>query len=436
MGDIYFSIEASTQLAYYLTTLGSRGVDVTSNSYGYSDQDNDGFDAASQEAAITHTYIGTRTLGISSTGNGAPGFGTTTPPSPPQWLSVGASAPVRRHRVGTRSRARPRSSTTTSSRGPAAGLARRGRAGVDVVADGAYSTGDATLQLRSRRDAWRGRRGAARSRSTPVAAGAAALVYDGSTAKSHPGALPANFQVLAKSILEVVRAGSAGTTRSRAGRRLPVDAGRAVDLGLVGQGPSCPTSGGWATTAARNTTSSPTWSPRADPNTPGLPGERLPARSRSADRQLVEVATETIDWTSKNVSRESTYNFNAPDYLIDISNMIKQHPGADLMVVRANYPYAKFDGNGDYTADQAWRLLTYSWTDVNKNRRLWRDGDFRTGSCSTRTRRSRARHRRRPRLHVERAGPGGREYAPLSGKPPVPGIERTAVIGCATRSSG
>ena len=35
------------------------------------------------------------------------------------------------------------------------------------------------------------------------------------------------------------------------------------------------------------------------------------------------------------------------------------------MVVRAIFPHSEFDPNGDYANDQAWRLLTYNWTDVN-----------------------------------------------------------------------
>jgi hypothetical protein len=45
------------------------------------------------------------------------------------------------------------------------------------------------------------------------------------------------------------------------------------------------------------------------------------------------------------------------------------------MVVRARYPYAEFDGNGDYATDQKWRLLTYNWTDIDHDRRLWKDKD-------------------------------------------------------------
>ncbi len=68
------------------------------------------------------------------------------------------------------------------------------------------------------------------------------------------------------------------------------------------------------------------------------------------------------------MNKESVFNFNAPDYLIDVSNLVRAHPNADVMVVRANFPYSQFDRNGDYSEDQAWRLLTYNWTDCQRRR--------------------------------------------------------------------
>ena len=71
---------------------------MTSNSYGTSNVDNDGFDAASQEADIIH--------------NGAPhdaalldrqrraGYGTTTPPTPVLGHQRRRLDAVRRHRLG------------------------------------------------------------------------------------------------------------------------------------------------------------------------------------------------------------------------------------------------------------------------------------------------------------------------------------------------
>ena len=88
-GDIYFAFEASTQLGYILGF--GAGVDVLSNSYGDDDVDNDGFDAASQEADLWNNAFGNAALSLFSTGNGAPGFGTTNPPSPSTGMSVGAS---------------------------------------------------------------------------------------------------------------------------------------------------------------------------------------------------------------------------------------------------------------------------------------------------------------------------------------------------------
>ena len=88
-GDIYFSFDFSTQFGYFLT--GRYGVDVTSNSYGTSTSDNDGMDAASQEADLIHGGFGDRTTPVFSTGNGAPGFGTVTAPSPTLGIQVGAS---------------------------------------------------------------------------------------------------------------------------------------------------------------------------------------------------------------------------------------------------------------------------------------------------------------------------------------------------------
>jgi hypothetical protein len=94
-----------------------------------------------------------------------------------------------------------------------------------------------------------------------------------------------------------------------------------------------------------------------------------------SDRTLRKVDTESFDWSSQSVAKESVSNFNAPDYLIDITSRIKAHPDADLVVIRANYPNSQFDGNGDYRSDQAWRLLAYDWTDVNHDHKLWTDAN-------------------------------------------------------------
>jgi hypothetical protein len=54
---------------------------------------------------------------------------------------------------------------------------------------------------------------------------------------------------------------------------------------------------------------------------------------------------------------------------------VRANPDADLMVVRAIYPHDQLDADGDSVTDQDWRMLAYSWTDIDHDRRLWRDRD-------------------------------------------------------------
>ena len=134
------------------------------------DVDNDGYDAASQEADLLHT--GRQTTPLFSTGNGAPGFGTTAPPSPSAGMSVGASTQFGGTGWDSIDGLQPGRGQRRDGVVEPRARARTARGGVDIVADGAYS--------RRRHDAERGPATAASpgltwggtSRSTPVAAGA------------------------------------------------------------------------------------------------------------------------------------------------------------------------------------------------------------------------------------------------------------------------
>ena len=49
--------------------------------------------------------------------------------------------------------------------------------------------------------------------------------------------------------------------------------------------------------------------------------------------------SETFSFTQQvDLRKESAYNFNAPDYLIDLTDMVRQHPDADLMVDPGELP--------------------------------------------------------------------------------------------------
>ena len=80
------------------------------------------------------------------------------------------------------------------------GFGATGSPGVDLVADGAFSAGDITLNtILDGNDAWLTWGGT--SRSTPVAAGATALVYQAWKQANGP-TLPAGFYKTAKDILK------------------------------------------------------------------------------------------------------------------------------------------------------------------------------------------------------------------------------------------
>ena len=266
-GDIYFSFEFSTQFGYLLAT--RHGIDVTSNSYGSSAADNDGYDAASQEADLL--YNGTRTTPVFSTGNGAPGFGTATAPQPLAGIAVGASTQFGGtgwDSIKNESQITDNDVMVWSNRGPQA----TGGNGVDVVADGAFSPGDLTLNSAlDGRVAWETWGGT--SRSTPVTVAATALVYQ-AWRQSHGGTIPAELLHDREADREVVRAGP---------RLRELDPGQR----LRGRGPGGPgrlrdgrvrrprTTGAPATTAGRSTRSSPGRS---------LPDRATRRRSRSTGR--------------------------------------------------------------------------------------------------------------------------------------------------------
>jgi subtilase family protein len=364
-GDIYLGFDFSTQFGYLLSTI--RGIDVTSNSYGNSDVDNDGYDARSQEADIIHD--GSRTTPLFSTGNGAPGYGTTTPPAPSAGIKVGASTQF--GATGWDSIAKigqvvDDDVMVWSNRGPGA----TGANGVDVVADGAFSSGDITLNsVRNGDVAWETWGGT--SRSAPVAASATALVYQ-AYRQAHPGAVPSGFYATAKTILKS-SADDLGYDSFTQGSG-SIDAARAVKA--AGSGGTTVSPGEWRVGDYRGN-EYPVFThviaPGAsDTQTFTISG---PGTWSVSDRYLKRSATETFKVNTSSQAKESAFNFNAPDYLVDISDRVKRHPNADLMVVRALYPHDQFDGDANYETDQDWRLLTYNWTDVNRDHDLWIDRD-------------------------------------------------------------
>jgi subtilase family protein len=372
-GDIYFSFDFSTQFAHLLNQHPASRVDVSTNSYGSSAVDNDGYDAASQEMIrwATRTVGGVRgtSTALFSTGNGAPGFGTESPPSPYTALSVGASTQFGGtgwDSIKFASQIVDNDVMVWSNRGPGA----MGSNAVDLVADGAFSTGDITLNtILDGRTAWLTWGGT--SRSAPVAGGAAALVYQAWRA-SHGGTIPNDFLFKAQEIMKSSAQDLGYESWIQGSGSL--DAKRATEIAMSG-GAVSPDE--WRPGAYRGT-EYPSFAHTIAPG--GSDSQTFTVDGGGpytvSDRYVKRSATVSRNFTTAPVNKETkAWNFDAPDYLVNISDIVAAHPNADLMVVRANFDYAKFDGNQDYVADQAWRLLTYNWTDVNRDGDLWSDSD-------------------------------------------------------------
>jgi hypothetical protein len=372
MGDIYFGFDFSTQFGYFLTQAqpAHSAIDITSNSYGNSDADNDGFDAASQEADLWNVTFGVRTLLIGSTGNGAPGYGTTNAPSPVTGMSVGASTQFGGtgwDSIKNHAQVRDNDVIGWSDRGPQS----TGANGVDLVADGAYSAGDATLNtVLSGNNAWATWGGT--SRSTPVAAGAAALVYQ-AWRQAHGATTPPGFALTARDILKS-SAKDLGYDSWTQGAG-SVDALRAVQL-AAGSSGAVVTPSEWRPGDYRGTEydvfPNVLAAGESDTQAFDLDGAGTYALS---DRYLTKTDSETFPFTTAPISQESVGNFNVPDYLIDISDMVAAHPNADMIAISANFNLDEFDVDHDYAYDQRWRLLAYDWTDINGDGNLWTDKD-------------------------------------------------------------
>ena len=171
-GDIYFSFDFSTQFGYFLAATRAASTSRRTRTAPPTSTTTAGTPRARRPTSSTTAR---RTTPLFSTGNGAPGFGTTSPPSPTAGIAVGASTQFGGTGWDSIDRTEPdhrqRRHGLVQPR-----LRRERRHGVDVVADGAYSAGDATLNtVLDGRIAWETWGGT--SRSTPVAAGATALVY-------------------------------------------------------------------------------------------------------------------------------------------------------------------------------------------------------------------------------------------------------------------
>jgi len=387
ISDIYYNFDASKLDTYLFSVIGYDGtpgsgdeMQVVSNSYGGSDQDNDGWEYdGSYLDRVVRAYSPTTSF-LFSTGNGAPGFGTAAPPSPSVGIAVGAST-----QFGSTGWDSITSTTQIlyndvipfSNRGPGAD----GSIGVDIVADGAYAAGAEGINYFGFDGAYSWDSWGGTSRSAPVASGNMALIYQAYKAKH--GTWP-TYEVARALMMSGATNLNYDVLTQGAGA---VNADRATDV-----------AGGHNGFYAQPST----WQPGdyRGSEYPGFTNILGPGQSDTQTFTLTNdsdkaikvsltdgwmrlVDSQTFEWTSSPIDEESAYNgLVVPDYLIPID--AEDIPaGTDLMVVRMNYPFEQFDINGNYSRDTGdpenfnseWRLLVYNWTDVDGDGLLWDDVD-------------------------------------------------------------
>ncbi len=380
ISNIYPNHFTSTLMAYDYAAYGmdetpgtADDIQCVSNSYGESDEDADEWDYRSRYITLLNTEVNPEVMYLFSTGNGAPGYGTSAPPTPATGIGIGASTQM--GACGGWDSILDADQVTVgdvipwSNRGPSAA----GHMGPAVVADGAYSSGALALNQGfgdgwSSWQIWGGT-----SRSCPVATGNMALVFEAYRA-TH-GAWP-DWSTARDLLMNGARDLNYDTLTQGSGM---VDAGRSVSLAS--------NSGGLAVSPA-------VWYPgdyRGEEHLSYVnlvePGDSVtdtlvvtntgiaPADVVVSDSwlQLDSVETTTI---TLNAASESPYSFNRPDVLRDITALVEA-ADADLMVIKADEAFAEFAPTGAFSTSSSThnvpRLLVYNWKDQDADGRLWAD---------------------------------------------------------------
>ncbi|PKQ37121.1 MAG: hypothetical protein CVT59_09390 [Actinobacteria bacterium HGW-Actinobacteria-1] len=382
MSDIYWNHFTSTLVAYDYAAFGldetpgtADDIQCVSNSYGESDEDADEWDYRSRYITFLNTEVNPEVTYLFSTGNGAPGYGTSAPPTPATGIGIGASTQMGAcggwDSILDADQVNVGDVIPWSNRGPSAA----GHLGPAVVADGAYSSGALALN-QGAGDGWRSWEiWGGTSRSCPVATGNLALVFE--AYKDANGSWPA-WDTARDLLMNGATDLNYDTLTQGSGM---VDASRSVSLAAG--------NGGLAVSPA-------VWYPgdyRGDRLVSYVnlmqPGETyndhitvtntgaVSANVTISDSwlQLDSVETTTITLTG---ASESSYNFNRPDVLRDITALVNA-ADADLMVIKADEPFAQFAPTGSFSTHTSThnvpRLLVYNWKDQNSNGRLWTDSN-------------------------------------------------------------
>ncbi|MEZ4523052.1 MAG: S8 family serine peptidase [Thermomicrobiales bacterium] len=351
----------------------------STTSWGSSSVHNDGWDGTSRAIDSLTRPVNPVLSVFFSVGNGSPGFGTVAPPSPPSAILVGAS--TQHGSTGWDDAAGADQITygdvaSFSGRGPGA----RGDTGVSLVGSGSRASGSVPVnEAMSGWHAWTTWGGT--SRSAPVVAGNAALVYQ--AFYETYGFWP-NYEIVKMLLMNGATDLHTDPLLQGAGS---VNALASVEL-ATGDGGFLTYPFEWIPGDYHCVE----WPGFANIVHPGGSYEESFQFSNPTDQTvhlsitdqwMQKTGTHEFDWSSSPVDVEpitlaetpvdTEYEWDTPHYLWNVTDLVPE--GTDMVVMRFNYPFDQFDPDFSYPTDQtnSWYLTSYDWTDVNGDGDLWTD---------------------------------------------------------------
>ena len=343
-------------------------IQITSNSYGWSEADNDGWEA---DGRLMDFYVRTyspETTFLFATGNGGPGYGTLSSPKPATSIGVAASTQygsTGRDSITDTAQITFGDVVPFSDRGPNTA----GRSGPSIAADGAYASGASPINGlgdgRRAMGTWAGT-----SRSTPVAAGVMSLIYQ--AFKKQNSRWPtwsesrailmagARFNGYDPMVVGAGVADAADSVRIASGQ-----------YGLFAE-PSEWRAGGYRGTS---------YEAFASIVHPGETAERritlhntgeqpLAVRLSAMTPRRIGSYTETVNTDLELESGPGTI----PDYVYPVDKT-KIPAGTQLMVVRGVLPMEQFDRDGNNAVDNGFTFGVLQHTDIDGDGRFWLDAD-------------------------------------------------------------
>ena len=367
-------------------------IQITSNSYGFSAEFNDGWDNTSMVVDDIMRKYAPYLQFLFSTGNGGPGYGTAAPPSPGSGIAVGASTEYGSTGWDTityTTQINYNDIAAFSNSGPGA----REGAGVDILAGGAYAAGAEELNYYGKYyfnmldgnlswSTWGGT-----SRSSPTAAGVLALIYQ--AYKDRHSVWPT--AKLAKSILMASATDVNHDAFKQGAGAVNADVGTALANGLYGvytdEDSAAWTPGDYRGVDAQNfahiVNPDSSWEKTFTLINDSATDHDVDLRTTFLE--LINQQEFTFTVTPQNVADESAYGdsnrdnfYRAFNYFIPLhgfgeDDMVTIPEDTELMIVRQIYDFNQFDVNFDYAYDNRFYLTLYNWLDYNLDGNVWED---------------------------------------------------------------